>query len=98
MNQILSFSYNSEGEPTALLLGSLKGELWAPATYFSCLTGEVGDTKPFGTHIKPDTEFFECDENDQERILYWLRHKKPEVYLNLLKIIWDDPVTLSFRG
>ena len=61
-------------------------------TYFSCLTGEVGETKPFGTHIKPDTEFFECDENDQERILYWLRHKKPEVYMNLLKIIWDDPV------
>jgi hypothetical protein len=98
MNKIISFSYNSEGEPTALLLGALRGELWAPATFFSCLTGERGETKSLNGHLKQGIEFFECDDNDQERILYWLRKKKPDIYMNLLSIIWDEPVTMSFRA
>lgn len=98
MNHILSFRYNDAGEPTSLLVGAIRGELWVPATFFSCHDGKTGETKPVGSHIQFCNEFFECDENDQERILYWLRRVKPGVYMNLLNLIWADPVTLSFRG
>jgi hypothetical protein len=98
MNQIISFSYNSKGEPTVVLLGALKGELWAPTLSFSCITGEIGEIRPFSSQITPGTEYFECDDNDQERILYWLKHKKPEIYMKLLTIIWDDPITMLFHG
>ena len=98
MNKIILFSYNDAGEPTSLLIGAIRGELWVPATHFSCLDGGAGDTKPLGAHIKNCNEYYECDDNDQERILYWLKGKKPHVYMNLLNLIWDDPITISFKG
>ena len=98
MNKVLLFSFNDAGEPTTLLVGAMRGESWVPAIYFSCLDGHTGETKPVGSHVRYCNDFNECDDNEQEKILFWLRRKKPGIYVQLLNLIWADPITISFES